>query len=116
MSEAGLTTGDACLKCGACCATYRVSFYWSEAMVLGLPDSLVERVSPWLVCMAGTGRPTPRCEALDGVIGREVACRVYSRRPSPCRELQPGEDKCNRARARHGLPAFSHNTPASAQS
>lgn len=30
-------------------------------------------------------------------------CSVYPQRPSPCREVQPGDEKCNKARDRHGL-------------
>ena len=26
-----------CLSCGACCMTYRVSFYWGDADARGLP-------------------------------------------------------------------------------
>ena len=115
MCERRNIWGNPCLRCGACCATYRVSFYWAEAEQHGLPDSLIEKVSPWHACMAGTGQPEPRCHALAGVIGQSVSCRVYSQRPSPCRELQPGEDKCNRARARHGLPLLDdEETPTAA--
>jgi Fe-S-cluster containining protein len=103
MSKHENVRGNPCLRCGACCATYRVSFYWAEAAERGLPDSLIEQVSPWHACMTGTSQPEPRCHALVGSIGRSVSCLVYSQRPSPCRELQPGEDKCNRARIRHGL-------------
>ncbi|MBX5461707.1 MAG: YkgJ family cysteine cluster protein [Steroidobacteraceae bacterium] len=92
-----------CQQCGACCAYFRVSFYWAEALELQLPDSLIEQVSPHLAAMAGTHRPAPRCHALQGTIGKCVSCLVYSRRPSPCRELQPADEKCNRARANHGL-------------
>ena len=92
-----------CRQCGACCATFRVSFYWGESENLGLPDALTEKVNAWYCCMAGTNRSSPRCAALEGEIGAEAECTVYERRPSPCRELQPGDDKCNRARARHGL-------------
>ena len=91
-----------CTDCGACCATYRVSFYWAEAE--GLPAALTRPLGRWYACMAGTEAPQPRCEALQGEIGGTVACGVYAQRPSPCRELQPGEDKCVRARRRHGLP------------
>lgn len=93
-----------CLRCGACCATYRVSFYWADGQAHGLPEALTLPLTPWHACMAGTQARAPRCVALDGEIGRAVACRVYVQRPSPCRELQPGEDKCQRARLRHGLP------------
>ena len=93
-----------CLTCGACCATFRVSFYWSEAEALGLANNLVEQISPWHSCMAGTNQQPPRCQALQGRIGDNVTCSIYQQRPSPCHELQPGDDKCNRARALHGLP------------
>jgi Fe-S-cluster containining protein len=96
-----------CQKCGACCASFRVSFYWAEAQHLGLPDSLVEPVSRHIACMAGTSGPVPRCRALQGEVGKLVTCSVYSARPSPCRELEPGGEKCNRARAKYGLEALS---------
>ena len=92
-----------CQQCGACCAYFRVSFYWAEARERGLPDSLIERVNAHVACMAGTGGPAPRCAALHGEIGKAVACGVYSLRPAPCRELEPGDEKCNKARARYGL-------------
>jgi Fe-S-cluster containining protein len=58
--------------------------------------------------MAGTGGPEPRCHALQGEVGGQVACGVYSARPAPCREVTPGDEKCNRARAKYGLePLFS---------
>lgn len=92
-----------CLNCGACCAAYRVTFYWSEAMELGLGEAYAEKLNSWRFCMSGTRHEPIRCRALQGEIGREVVCLVYSQRPSPCRELQPGDDKCNRARAKYGL-------------
>jgi uncharacterized protein len=94
---------NVCLSCGACCAAYRVTFYWSEARQLGLDETFTEKFNSWRLCMAGTRRESPRCRALQGEVGREVFCNVYSRRPSPCRELQQGDDKCNRARAKYGL-------------
>lgn len=95
-----------CLSCGACCMTFRVSFYWAEADQLGLPPSLVEQVTPHLACLAGTNAAAPRCAALGTGHAGPMACGVYERRPSPCREVQPGDDKCARARAHHGLPAL----------
>lgn len=96
-----------CQECGACCATYRVSFYWAEATSLGLPDTLVEQMGPFYACMADTNRAAPRCAALEGQVGETVRCRVYGQRPTPCRELQPGDDKCLRARVRNGLSAIA---------
>lgn len=103
MTEAESSAANPCLHCGACCTFYRVSFYWAEAEARGLPDRLTEQVSPFLSCMAGTNQAAPRCQALQGVVGERVACGVYEQRTSICRELQPGDDKCNKARARYGL-------------
>jgi Fe-S-cluster containining protein len=83
-----------------------VSFYWAEAAESALPDRLVEKLSTHLANMAGTNQPAPHCRALEGVVGKSVTCGVYSQRPSPCREVEPGDAKCNEARARHGLPAL----------
>ncbi len=103
MSARHSNTDNPCTHCGACCAAFRVSFYWAEASALGLPERLTEQVNPWHSCMAGTNQAAPRCVALHGVVGQEVACAAYAQRPSPCREVQPGDEKCNKARARHGL-------------
>ena len=71
------TSANPCLSCGACCMTYRVSFYRADAA------------------------------ALSAGPGGEVSCSVYEQRPEPCREVQIGDDKCRHARARHGLAALS---------
>jgi len=98
------TEHNPCLDCGACCAHFRVSFYWSEAATNGLPASLTEQISPFFACMAGTNNPAaPRCAALSGTVGEQVACTVYAQRPSACKEVEAGDDKCERARARYGL-------------
>ncbi|MDD3355207.1 YkgJ family cysteine cluster protein [Zoogloea sp.] len=104
-----MTTHDAnpCLDCGACCAYFRISFYWSEAEANGLPPELTEKVNPWLSCMAGTSQRRPRCIALGGEIGQTVACTVYAQRPEACREVQAGDEKCERARLHHGLPPLN---------
>jgi Fe-S-cluster containining protein len=83
-----------------------VSFYWAEANARGLPDALVEKLNAHLANLAGTNQPAPYCRALEGVVGKRVSCTAYEQRPSPCREVEPGDDKCNQARARHGLPAI----------
>jgi hypothetical protein len=98
------TSDNPCLSCGACCMTYRVSFYWAETIDLGLPETLTEQVTPHIACMAGTNAAQPRCVALGQGDAGPMACGVYAQRPSPCRELQAGDDKCNRARVKHGLP------------
>ncbi|MCB9665432.1 MAG: YkgJ family cysteine cluster protein [Alphaproteobacteria bacterium] len=100
-----------CLSCGACCAAYRVSFYWAESRAGGgsVPDGLVEQVGPWRAAMQGTSQAAPRCAALLGTVGESVRCSIYEDRPSPCHELKASwedglpDDKCDRARQRHGL-------------
>jgi len=92
-----------CLSCGACCAAFRVSFHWVEAPA-GLDARLTERVDRQHLCMAGTNRAAPRCAALEGEVGGATRCTAYASRPPACREVQVGDEKCGRARARHGLP------------
>ncbi|ENB3270628.1 YkgJ family cysteine cluster protein, partial [Escherichia coli] len=44
-----------CMTCGACCAFFRVSFYWTEADDAGgkVSVSLTEQISPFHRCMRG---------------------------------------------------------------
>lgn len=98
--------GALCRACGACCAAFRVSFHWLETTSLGLSVALVEPVTPHRVAMRGTHAKAPRCVALDGTVGVEVRCTTYPTRPSPCREVLPGDERCTTARARHGLTAL----------
>lgn len=107
------TEANPCLSCGACCAYFRVSFYWGEGDdVEGgtVPVALTVQVSPWRRAMRGTEQPHPRCIALEGEIGRCVRCAIYERRPSVCREFTiSGQDGrrnelCDRARQAWGLP------------
>ena len=75
-----------------------------------MPAALVGELTPFLVAMAGTNQAQPRCAALQGELGVATACGIYLARPSPCRELQASyengvaDDKCDRARAKWGLP------------
>jgi hypothetical protein len=93
-----------CLDCGACCKSFRVSFYWAEGPGRGLPDHLTEQVTPHLACMKGTNTRRPHCAALGKGDAGPMACGVYQQRPSPCRELEIGDAKCRQARAVHGMP------------
>jgi Fe-S-cluster containining protein len=108
-------SANPCLDCGACCAAFRVSFYWAEAEERGLPEALTEPVQRWFACMAGTNQPRPRCVALQGEVGGPVVCTAYAQRPTPCREVDAGDDKCRQARAVHGLvPLERANSPDNA--
>ena len=96
-----------CQQCGACCAYFRVSFYWAEADDAPggtVPADLTEQVNPHLRCMKGTGVRPARCVSLQGEVGRAVACGIYPQRSSTCRGLQAGDEQCRKARQHHGLP------------
>ena len=44
-----------------------------------------EQAHAHLRCMRGTNNNPPRCVALAGEVGKQVACTIYGQRPSPCR-------------------------------
>ena len=93
-----------CTHCGACCATFRVSFYWAEGEAL--PPTYTEPLTPVYACMAGTNQAQPKCIALQGEVGRAVSCNVYEHRSSTCQGVQLGDEQCQKARLHHGLPAI----------
>lgn len=103
-----------CRNCGACCAFFRVEFYWREANYedydLAVPVELTEDVNEQKRCMKGTnGKATIRCIALKGKIGQEVSCDIYGNRATPCREFEASYEngepnyRCDQARERYGL-------------
>jgi uncharacterized protein len=113
-----------CMTCGACCAHFRVSFYWAEADDAGgvVPADLTEPLNLMMRAMRGTNAREPRCVALQGEPGGCVSCGIYAQRPSPCREFaMSGEngvynEACDRARARYGLPPlFTDSLPYTAE-
>lgn len=113
-----------CMTCGACCAHFRVSFYWAEADDAGgvVPADLTEPLNLMMRAMRGTNAREPRCVALQGEPGGCVSCGIYAQRPSPCREFaMSGEngvynEACDRARARYGLPPlFTDSLPYMAE-
>lgn len=102
-----------CISCGACCAHFRASFYWSEAdPVAGgtVPPELVDKLNDRFVVMKGTNCGTPYCVSLSGTIGEQVGCTIYPLRSSVCRDFpyswQDGEHnpRCDQARAAWGMP------------
>ncbi len=104
---------DPCQSCGACCATFRVSFHRSQLDTEPggyVPATLADEETHSTCRMRGTDRSSPRCVALVGKVGHEVQCGIYEFRPDPCREFAAHgvhgihNEACNQARARHGLP------------
>lgn len=111
-----MSAEDLCLTCGACCATFRVSFYWGEAEAsLGgvVPIELTEKLNDFRRVMRGTNQPRPRCIALEGDVGHCVTCTIYPNRPTPCRDFpvswSNGEanEECDKARSAWGLPPIT---------
>lgn len=44
-----------------------------------------------------------RCIALEGKLGKRVACTIYALRPQSCRIVKPGSKECLRDRRERGL-------------
>ena len=96
-----------CQACGACCAWFRVSFYFAEADDVtpgGVPLGMTRPVGSLHRCMAGTETQPVRCQGLLGEVGAQGACTIYAQRPSSCHSVQPGDAQCLKARTAHGLP------------
>lgn len=99
-----------CQNCGACCAFFSVKFDVLEPV----PRNLTLPAGDFSLVMRGTERPTgKRCAALSGSLGDEVACSIYSSRPSACRAFRASfeeglrEHRCDQARLAWGLPPLS---------
>jgi Fe-S-cluster containining protein len=112
-----------CQSCGACCASFRVQFYWREAESdhqpqvpahTWLESHAAEATEPsnWRIMRGTESKHHPRCSELKGRIGSFASCDIYSSRPTPCRVFKASyEDglvnpRCDEARARHGLKAL----------
>ncbi len=110
-----MSIDNPCLSCGACCAYFRVSFFWGECASSGgtVPDNATVQVSPFHVAMSGTEAKPARCVGLMGDIGCGVRCTLYGQRSSTCREFEASwadgqhNAHCDAARAAHGLPPLT---------
>ncbi|MGZ3650518.1 MAG: YkgJ family cysteine cluster protein [Bdellovibrionota bacterium] len=109
-----------CQTCGACCAYFRVSFYWREAeepvddRLAPVPVELTDERGDFYRTMKGTSsKHHSRCVALEGKVGETVGCSIYSLRPTPCRDFQASfedgthQPRCDQARAKYGLAPLS---------
>lgn len=110
-----MTDQNPCLTCGACCAHFRVSFYWGECRSAGglVPDDLVLPVGLHRAAMCGTESRPVRCVGLLGEVGGAVRCTLYEQRSSTCREFEAAwsnglaNPHCDKARAAYGLPPLT---------
>lgn len=99
-----------CKTCGACCTQYRISFYQAECTDNGgvVPSELVTPITPFYIAMKGT-ESGGRCIALQGEIGKDIGCAIYSNRPTVCRTFPVWESdgtpnvRCQESRQRVGL-------------
>jgi len=94
MADGGFVAPE-CTACGACCTSTspqhaRVSGDdWSR-----LGDE-AERWTTWIGHRAFMRIEGGRCAALAVLHDGRLACRVYERRPSVCRELARGSPACD---------------------
>ena len=103
-----------CQSCGACCHNmdYNVKRDLEDYVEVNVRSGLLEddetarkytfvRKGKHYMRMVG---PQPRCIALEGTLGKRVACTVYESRPTPCRKVQSGSHECLARRRERGLP------------
>lgn len=103
MSE---STSDVCQDCGACCAHYRVSFYWGESDAHPggtVPRHMTIPITPHRIAMRGTEQSPVRCMALEGSVGDKVGCAIYPLRSATCRDFAACTPECDKARGAYGL-------------
>lgn len=86
-----------CQSCGACCA---YSADWPRFSLE--TEEELERIPAEHVAadLGGMRCENDRCTALEGALGKSVACTVYAVRPLVCRACMPGDDECLMARER----------------
>ena len=111
-----------CLSCGACCSYYawfpkriyaedgelandpHYTFKARERVKWVYPDgSSYTEIRESLFLRRKKVAGWWHCIALEGHVGQEVKCGVYDKRPSACRNFQPGSEMCLRAREWAGL-------------
>lgn len=98
-----------CLSCGACCRDA------GEVAVVEDVDDVpryltrsVRGIIGFASWEAETTRRMARdvdnqCVALCGEIGSAVRCQIYDRRPAVCRNFEPGNYQCIKARIDAGI-------------
>jgi len=92
-----------CQACGACCSFSRnwPRFTTEDDVALErLPREFVDHDRARIRCNGD------RCSALVGEVGVSTSCAVYAVRPDVCRACEEGDEACQMARAKHGLPVI----------
>jgi Fe-S-cluster containining protein len=93
-----------CTRCGACCTNpdENRAEGFVDYVEVRPRDSLLERpeLVRRLVIYNAEGVPhlrldaAGRCLALRGRLGHRVRCTVYEHRPTGCRRVEAGSDRC----------------------
>jgi Fe-S-cluster containining protein len=93
-----------CTRCGACCTNpeeNRAEHFVDYIEVLPKDPLLAKpKLVSRLVVYNEDGVPhlrldsSGRCSALRGSIGRRVACTIYQYRPTGCRKVEAGSERC----------------------
>jgi Fe-S-cluster containining protein len=105
-------TSNLCMRCGACCAAFRVNLTSSEVIDGRVPIDFTVSIGELQYAMRGTEQKQKRCCALKGQIGHWAICSIYASRPSSCRNFNASwtkgapNENCDRARAFYGLVPF----------
>ncbi len=111
-----------CQSCGACCCNTERNRYAGNREYIEVTKSerlyrqereLLRSIGfrdergLWHLRLVGDEQ---RCVALDGEVGRKVACSIYPLRPVGCKNVQPGDEECLRARQTKLTAAASGRT------
>jgi Fe-S-cluster containining protein len=104
-----------CTRCGACCANpdENRSEQFLDYVEVRARDRLLEKpeLVRRFVVYNSEGvphlrlHPDGRCLALRGRIGHRVTCTIYDDRPTGCRKVEAGSERCLAYRRERGLVA-----------
>ncbi len=104
-----------CDLCGACCrGTLIVEAYYLDALreprildadVTGRKRALDDLDDEWSCVLLASGLP---CRFLSA----EGRCAIYTTRPNTCVGFEAGDEQCQEARAKLGLPPLQPRQPS----
>ena len=90
-----------CQTCAACCSYSREWPRFTTEADADIARISSEFIDDHLGRMRCNG---DRCSALIGDVGASTLCAIYAVRPEVCRACEPGDDACQMARQKFGLP------------
>ena len=96
-----VTEASHCQTCAACCSYSREWPRFTTEADADIARISSEFIDDQLGRMRCNG---DRCSALVGVVGASTSCAIYAVRPEVCRACEPGDDACQMARQKFGLP------------